>query len=309
MIYMDIQHTTANNAASFAVRKEVDLSVSASRDKRGATGSEIDGTEAAQESGPPRTVWREYFESAIVTAVMALFFMTFVAQAATVPTASMQNTILVGDHFLINKFIFAPGPALPFLPQRDIRRGDIIVFKYPSEIDVNEQVKQYETFYIKRVIGMPGDTIEVRGANVLINGQVLPEHRVTALPKEERVPSAELEVTATPTRQENEPYTVYYEPDTITRPSTGTDPMSGYFQYALSGRPSKVPDGQYFLMGDNRDDSSDSRRWGFVPRELVVGRAMFVIWSYDHGAPPSNDFILVRFFKNTRWSRSGTLIK
>jgi signal peptidase I len=133
----------------------------------------------------PRPLWREYAESAVVVAVMALFFMTFVGQAATVPTASMQNTILVGDHFLINKFVFAPGPHVPFLPQRDIRRGDIIVFKYPSEIDTkatdpHSEVVQFKTNYIKRVIGMPGDTIEVRGAQVLINGQPLPEHRVVA---------------------------------------------------------------------------------------------------------------------------------
>ena len=87
--------------------------------------------EAGEETSAaaPRGVVREYFESAVVTVIMALFFMTFVAQAATVPSASMQNTIFVGDHFLINKFIFAPGPHVPFLPQRDIRRGDIIAFK------------------------------------------------------------------------------------------------------------------------------------------------------------------------------------
>src|ERR687893_545088 len=82
--------------------------------------------------GPPRSVWREYFESLVVTAIMAFFGMTFVVQAVKVPTGSMQNTILIGDHLLVNKFIFAPGATLPFLPQRDIRRGDIIVFKYPG---------------------------------------------------------------------------------------------------------------------------------------------------------------------------------
>ncbi|HEV2764330.1 MAG TPA: S26 family signal peptidase, partial [Pyrinomonadaceae bacterium] len=79
------------------------------------------GRETAKDNSPPRPLWREYAESAVDVAIMALFFMTFVGQAATVPTASMQNTILVGDHFLINKFIFAPGPHVPFLPQRDIR--------------------------------------------------------------------------------------------------------------------------------------------------------------------------------------------
>ena len=82
--------------------------------------------------GPPKSVWREYFESAVVTVIMALFGMTFIVQAVKVPTGSMQNTITIGDHLLVNKFIFAPGKSLPFLPQREIKRGDIIVFKYPG---------------------------------------------------------------------------------------------------------------------------------------------------------------------------------
>src|SRR6476659_7331944 len=86
----------------------------------------------AKPKGPPKTVWREYFESAVVTVIMALFGMTFIVQAVKVPTGSMQNTIVVGDHLLVNKFIFAPGPTFPLLPQREIKRGDIIVFKYPG---------------------------------------------------------------------------------------------------------------------------------------------------------------------------------
>src|SRR3954470_22956910 len=134
------------------------------------------------------SVFREYFESLVVTAVMALFGMTFVVQAVKVPTGSMQNTILIGDHLLVNKFIFAPGPVLPFLPQREIRRGDIIVFKYPgkfaSEQFLTKNVSDTEPFktnYVKRVIGLPGDHVEVRGTDVYINGQLLPEHKVPAV--------------------------------------------------------------------------------------------------------------------------------
>src|SRR5204863_6213834 len=86
----------------------------------------------AKAVGPRKSLFREYFESAVVTVVMALFGMTFIVQAVKVPTGSMENTITIGDHLLVNKFIFAPGESLPFLPQRDIRRGDIIVFKYPG---------------------------------------------------------------------------------------------------------------------------------------------------------------------------------
>src|SRR5215218_738184 len=101
----------------------------------GRDGADGAGTqaEAQRKPGPPHGVLREYFESLVVTAVMALFGMTFVVQAVKVPTGSMQNTINIGDHLLVNKFIFAPGPVLPFLPQREIRRGDIIVFKYPGK--------------------------------------------------------------------------------------------------------------------------------------------------------------------------------
>ncbi|MCA1557400.1 MAG: S26 family signal peptidase, partial [Acidobacteria bacterium] len=94
----------------------------------GRDGSVKEETETKR-MGPPKSIWREYFESAVVTVIMALFGMTFIVQAVKVPTGSMQNTILIGDHLLVNKFIFAPGPTLPFIPQRDIRRGDIIVFK------------------------------------------------------------------------------------------------------------------------------------------------------------------------------------
>src|SRR2546421_12667233 len=131
--------------------------------------------------GPPKSVWREYFESGVVTVVMALFGMTFIVQAVKVPTGSMQNTITIGDHLLVNKFIFAPGSSLPFLPQREIRRGDIIVFKYPGNRydpsrDDRPDNKPITTNYVKRVIGLPGDRIRMEGRNLIINGKLLPEH-------------------------------------------------------------------------------------------------------------------------------------
>src|SRR5688572_18445919 len=134
--------------------------------------------------GPPKSVFREYFESFAITLIMAIFGMTFVLQAVTVPTGSMQNTILVGDYLLVNKFIFTPGGReLPFLPQREIRRGDIIVFKYPGnrvrpEKDRSRGLQAYQINYVKRVIGLPGETVEFRNNQVFINGQLLPEHRV-----------------------------------------------------------------------------------------------------------------------------------
>src|SRR5258706_346441 len=150
-----------------------------------SNGREVETKVEAEPIGPPRSVIREYFESAVVTVIMALFGMTFIVQAVKVPTGSMQNTIEVGDHLLVNKFIFAPGPGLPLLPQREIKRGDIIVFKYPGnpfnpERDRDEDNIPFKVNYVKRVIGLPGDVVEVKGLRVLVNGQPLPEHIIDA---------------------------------------------------------------------------------------------------------------------------------
>jgi signal peptidase I len=264
--------------------------------------------EEREQAGPPRSLLREYFESGVVTITMALFFMTFVAQAAEVPSASMENTIFVGDRFLINKFIFAPGPALPFLPQREIRRGDIIVFKYPSDINTSKEVVRYKTLFIKRVIGLPGETIEVRGPHVYADGKLLPEFRVTA--RDPRLGNDDAELKdLDPPDTTGEPYTVFYSPSTISEDTKRADTSSA-FAYAVK-KPHKIPANEYFVMGDNRDNSADSRVWGTVPRHLVVGRAMFVIWSYDSAAPKSDGRLgfLSDFFNNTRWSRTGTLLR
>ncbi len=256
------------------------------------------------EAGPPRSLLREYFESGVVTIIMALFFMTFVAQAAEVPSASMENTIFVGDRFLINKFIFAPGPPLPFLPQREIRRGDIIVFKYPSDVNTSKEVVRYKTLFIKRVIGLPGETIQVRGADVYIDGKLLPEYRVTARDPNLGNDDAELKDLSYPPGERGVPYTVYHSEDPARAAKLSDFPIA-------VKEPHKIPDGEYFVMGDNRENSTDSRAWGTVPRDLVVGRAMFVIWSYDSSRPRGEGRFgfLSDFFNNTRWDRTGTLIK
>ncbi|MBA3242638.1 MAG: signal peptidase I [Acidobacteria bacterium] len=248
---------------------------------------------------------------------MALFGMTFVVQAVKVPTGSMQNTIEIGDHLLVNKFIFAPGPVLPFLPQREIRRGDIIVFKYPGKFqspqfvnnpevnDEREDNQPFKTNYVKRVIGLPGDRIEETGARLLINGQPLAERRVTALdpgtglPDEHPLRKAPLEIEDAPPLGEG-PYEVFYRPDTISAPE-------GTFR----GDTFTVPEGHYFVMGDNRDSSLDSRFWGYVPRHLIIGRAMFVYWSFDESLPRSESpfGFFSDFFSNTRWGRTGTLVR
>ena len=275
-----------------------------------SNGRERDVKVEAEPAGPPRSVIREYFESAIVTVIMALFGMTFIVQAVKVPTASMENTITVGDHLLVNKFIFAPGPRFPILPQREINRGDIIVFKYPGnpfnpERDRDEDNVPYKVNYVKRVIGLPGDLVEVKGLRVLVNGQPLPEH-IIVVPRSLN-DKAPLEIVEDTPRQGNELYDVYYFPGTVAAARQGQEGnASSDFHYAVNGKPAKVPANSYFVMGDDRDNSLDSRAWGFVPRELVIGRAMFVYWSYDETKQFNGP---LDFFTNTRWRRTGTMVK
>jgi signal peptidase I len=257
-------------------------------------------------SGPPKSVLREYFESAVVTVIMALFGMTFIVQAVKVPTGSMQNTITIGDHLLVNKFIFAPGESLPFLPQREIRRGDIIVFKYPgNRYDPKSDYERADnkpivTNYVKRVIGLPGDTISIQGRDVIVNGKVLPEHRIEAIDHNRKDP---LEIVKDPPRKPGETYDVYHKPG-----PDDDDYIYDIFTHEGNGKEIVVPPEHYFVMGDNRNNSQDSRYWGFVPRDFVIGRAMFVYWSYDESLPSSNN-PLIDFFQNTRWSRTGTMVK
>lgn len=237
--------------------------------------------------GPPKSTVREYFESFVITLIMAIFGMTFILQAVTVPTGSMQNTILVGDYLLVNKFIFTPGGhSLPFLPQREIQRGDIIVFKYPGFPENRAKVKDeggvpYQMNFVKRVIGLPGDKVEVRENRVYINDELLPEHRVIG-----DAPNDQSALTT----KEFEPvepgqnYNTYYSERAI------KNRVLRDFKFAGEGKPFTVPENSYFCMGDSRDRSLDSRYWGVVPRELIIGRAMFVYWSCDRGAAGDDMF-------------------
>jgi signal peptidase I len=277
-----------------------------------------------------KSVLREYFESAVVTLVMALFGMTFIVQAVKVPTGSMKNTIWIQDHLLVNKFIFGPDRwNIPLFPERQIKRGDIVVFKFP---------KTPETNFVKRVIGLPGDTVEYdsRSNTVYINSQPLPERRVYVDPQYNNDDASQLVPVRSDPDGQGAQWTVYYyqnEHDSVALNFNDDSARYGTrqpFKVPMKGEP--VPDeirsdpqlqriydadndgtydtDQYFCMGDNRDNSLDSRFWGTVPRNSIVGHAMFVYWSIDRnndGEGGGNP--ILDFFTKSRWSRTGKFIK
>ncbi len=196
-----------------------------------------------------------------------------------------------------------------------------MVFKYPGNAiepgrdDPNDPTnKQYATNYVKRVIGLPGDRIELRGTSVIINGQPLAQKVITALnhPDNPRTPEHEdlapLEIEAVPPPQGEGSFTAAYSPQS----RLAVDDDVDRFPIAQTLNGSKiitVPPDSYFMMGDNRDNSADSRFWGFVPRDLIIGRALFVYWSYDESAPSTGFPFVQDFIRNTRWSRTGTMLK
>ena len=205
----------------------------------------------------------DFLESLLVTILLVLFGTTFVVQAFKIPSQSMEPTLLVGDHLLVNKFIFEGSGAWyeKFLPYRPVHRGDIIVFRFPYDDHVH---------FVKRVIGLPGDRIRIADQQLFINDSLV-----------------------------SEPY-VYHDPLGYDPLSDNFPPPPGHF-LAMGLRPEwasqiqsylrdgelAVPPGHYFVMGDNRESSLDSRYWGFVDRRAIIGRPILIYWSVQATA---NDY-------------------
>jgi signal peptidase I len=243
-----------------------------------------------------RSVPRLYFEALIGALALWLFVSTFVVQPVAVPTGSMLNTILIGDHLLVNRVVFgSPSWMFPVMPYSTIRRGDVIVFRHPNDPT---------TLYVKRVIGLPGETLEIYGARVYIDGKELPENRalVKDVASDDR-----LELASDVRPADGARYTVYFS-DLRDLGDSADDEYAGLVSADRGtfgvGKPFTIPSGQYFCMGDNRDNSEDSRFWGTVPRDNIVGRAVGVYWSSANGGSSA-----VGLPKGIRWSRIGTLIQ
>jgi len=234
---------------------------------------------------------REYFESLAITVILALFGTTFIVQAFKIPTPSMEDNLMVGDHLLVNKFAYgAPGSIVDVvLPLREIHRGDVIVFKYPRDLTKH---------YVKRAIGLPGDKMHVVDDQVFVNGQPIVEPYKRMMQGRQREDFPPL-------------------PGSQTYQSEG---VYGWYDKYRNGDDVVVPPGYYFAMGDNRDNSADSRYWGFVPRELIVGKALIVYWSYESDSDAYRRTevrdriqqitdLVTNFFRKTRWSRTFKLIR
>jgi signal peptidase I len=233
----------------------------------------------------PRGVIAEW----TVTILLLLFGTTTLVQAFVIPTGSMEDSLLIGDHLLVDKLAYAPAGSVgdAFLPYLDVQRGDIIVFRFPLHL---------EETYVKRVIGVPGDRIRIVDKQLFLNGKAIDE------------PYKVHKTTYIDSYRDNFP-----SPPT---PQVMERALRMLRDNVVDGE-LVVPEGYYFAMGDNRDLSSDSRYWGFVPRENIIGKPLIIYWSYDAPTEHLEDSsisiahlqdVLFNFFGKTRWARSLNLI-
>jgi signal peptidase I len=234
---------------------------------------------------------RNFIHEWTVNIVILLFGTTTLVQAFIVPTPSMDTTVQVGDHLLVDKLSYAPdGPITKhLLPYTPVKRGDIIVFRYPSDISEN---------YVKRVIGVPGDHIHLVNKVVYLNGHPLTE----------------------PYAQHIFPNIQPYRDDFPNAAPTPDEPVQEralqMIAHHVWNGDLVVPPDSYFAMGDNRDNSLDSRYWGFVPRENIIGKPLLIFWSYDAPTQDLVDFtanhfidLAKNFFVKTRWDRELKLVR
>jgi signal peptidase I len=245
----------------------------------------------------PRETTVEFLASLAAVLVTGLFIITFIVQAFEIPSSSMENTLLIGDHVFVNREQFAPptrwlGPVLPY---RTVHDEDIVVFLHPAEPGL---------YVVKRIIGVPGDHIHLRNGAVYRNGQKLDEPYVIHQEGNDNINPYRDDFPAVPASEFNN---VIPEWQLTMR------------QY-IQGDDIVVPPDRYFAMGDNRDVSYDSRYWGFVPRENLIGRPLFIYWSFE---TPADQYlqkgfsqrigflahVVIHFFDETRWRRTFRIVR
>jgi signal peptidase I len=244
----------------------------------------------------PRETTVEFVCSLAAGLVKIFFVLTFVMHAFEIPSSSMENTLLIGDHVLVNRIQFAPKTSWmgPLLPYREVRRGDIVVFLAPCEPGL---------YVVKRIIGVPGDHIHLRRGIVYRNGVALQEPYV--IHSESSYPNP-------------------YRDNFPAVPASESSNVYACWEHELpthiQGADLVVPPGRYFAMGDNRDVSLDSRYWGFIPRENVIGSPMFIYWSFE---TPRDQYtktgmadrigflarVVLHFFDETRWGRTLEVVR
>ena len=248
--------------------------------------SDVSSNEVARKAEPQRGTIAEW----TVTILLLLFGTTTLVQAFVIPTGSMEDTLLIGDHLLVDKLSYAPPGAVSkyLLPYTEVKRGDIIVFRYPIDIK--------QTF-VKRVVGIPGDRIRIERKQLFLNGKAVEE----------------------PYKYHKTEYFDSYRDNFPSDPNVRLyEPAQTMLEKNQVGGEIVIPPFSYFAMGDNRDSSLDSRYWGFVPRENIIGKPLIIYWSYD--APTDRlaspdigiDHLLdlaQNFFSKTRWKRTFQLIR
>ncbi|MCU0645381.1 MAG: signal peptidase I [bacterium] len=243
----------------------------------------------AEKKKRKKNIFREYLEAILIAFVAAMFLKIFVVASYAIPTGSMKDTLLIGDALLANQFIYGvrtpghipiintriPYAKLPALTQP--KRGDIIIFKYPKDDKLN---------YVKRCVALSGQTVELRNGDVYIDGK--PEGEKIFI-KRDYDPSEGF-------------YCNYYQITLATGKKYTIRQYESRFMGDGNFGPIRVPENHYFMMGDNRDNSEDSRVWGCLPKENIVGKPLIIYWSWDKNVP------LYKLYKKVRWNRITDII-
>lgn len=280
---------------------------------------------------------REYVQILLITVLAALFLKFFIVEAYRIPTGSMENTLLTGDFVLVNKFIYGARtpryvpftnfrlPSIRFPAIASPRRGDVVVFEFPGDRDddnIHEVVN-----YVKRCVALPGDTLTITNKVVFVNGRIIPPphlgkagrsivyprgfHDYRIFPRgaafnEDNfgpivIPKAGTEVDLTTDDVSEYRALIEHEGHTISSTSSSHVIIDG-----IPARTYRIRKDYYFMMGDNRDNSLDSRFWGFVPADLIIGKAFMVYWSWDEDGTSSG---FLDHLESTRWNRIGSIVR